>query len=213
MQQQASGFRPRDNPFPSRFELNASAISIQADMSGLLRPGEMMTNMRWRGAAHAVGEDFRRRFAAGEVELEGLQIKPRLESSRTRIPPAWSGLLAFDWTMSTVRVQCTVYVDVTGRRRISQVSAVAPPEHALKHQPRPPARRGRPPFPMEAMVEIAAGRLQGRKSNKEEAEILRRLFKETSPDKRAPEHSTIAKHLPEIYCRAAKADRALKGRK
>jgi hypothetical protein len=213
MRQQTSGFRPRDNPFPSRFDLGVSATLIQAEMAGVVQPNDMATDEGWRRAAYAVTQDFLRRFAAGEIEMEGLQVRPRLKSNRTCIPTAWSSLLTFDWTKGTVTATNTVYFDVTGRCRKPQASAVATAENALGHQPRPAVKKGRPSFPMEAMVEIAVGRLHGRKSNKEETEILLRLFIEHFPDKRPPMRSTITKHLPEIYGQAARAERALKGRK
>jgi hypothetical protein len=182
-------------------------------MAGVVQPNDMATDEGWRRAANAVIQDFRRRFAAGEIELEGLEVKPTLKSSRTSIPPAWSTLLAFDWTKGTVTAQNTVYFYVKGRRRKPQASAVTTAENALGHQPRPAMKKGRPPFPMEAMAEIAAGQLKERKSNKEDADTLRRLYMENFPDKRAPEHSTITKHLPKIYSQAAKNAQALKGRK
>jgi hypothetical protein len=212
---QAYGFRPRENPFPSRFELNASADLLLAEMAGAIQPATSAPDIQWRGAAHAVTQDFRRRLAAGEVELDGLRVKPQLEMSRSHIPPAWSELIELEWAKETIRAWDTEFVQVRGRRGSTPRAQAAEPQAFVAPRRRSPTRaKGRPPFPIDKLVRIAAERHEARKpTNKEDATELLKIFRERHPNIQPPAHRTVSDHVAEIYTKAAEAERPVKPQK
>lgn len=118
-----------------------------------------------RTALHA---DFRARVANGKIELIGLQTEPVLATKRSRLPPVWAERMRFDWQRQTVRVEGTLFVDVTG--------AAIPPGPKEKSQAETAAPRkgpGRPGLSMAELVVIAGQRLGKREpTNKGEANVL-----------------------------------------
>lgn len=228
--------QPSGNPFPTRFEEGAAAQFFVASHAGVPCGDETGAALRRLRAARAVEDDFRRRFASGEVALAGLRVKPQLDPARTLVPTAWAGLLVFDWRKSALRAADTEFVDVVAERWQGGASVADDPPHApstptaaprrvpcgderstasaAPAKGRPPSTKGRPPFPWDAMVAIASERREARiMNNKAEADALLEIFRTRFPSRRPPAHRTVKDHVGQIYATAACEAAPLKARK
>ena len=212
---QAFGFKPEDNPFPSHAVRSYAASWSLAKIVGAGPDPEGATAFRRLQAAHLVAEDFRNRFEAGEIILDGLQVKPQLNTMRSAVPQAWASLLKFDWNNSSLWAADARFIQVTGRRRqVSEAGAAGPRDGKLRHGRQRSSARGRPPFPMAAMVAIATERRGLRKPNKkQETTELLKAFHERFPNEKPPTHRTVYDHVNEIYAKVAAGAAALFPRK
>lgn len=164
---------------------------------------------RRTSAKAALLTDFVTRVQDGRVLLTGLQSQPTLAVARSELSADWARHMVFDWDRNAVRVFDSVFVDVQGSARKPR-----PPKKPPAVRAKAATGRGRPKFPFEILVEIAATPGWRRaQHNTREAEALLAEFRRRHPMTKEPALSTVVSHVGEVYAAAAQAAATLKSSK
>jgi hypothetical protein len=166
--------------------------------------------------------DFRRRVERGEINLIGVSTWPLRETERRPISNLWAADLRFDFRSNLINVvqyqySTHRYVAVLARRQEPRPAAVAQPRAAPDETSEGGSpgtgspKRGRPSFPLEMMVQLAAELCgSARPNHKAVAHLLREAFVERFPGAQPPSERTIIDHVPEIYARLGRQAGPLK---